>query len=321
MTDISKTLRDVTLRQLKTFRSVAKAGGISAAARELHLTQPAVSMQLKELENSSGVTLYERSGRGIKLTTAGKIVLNTATAILDTLRNTQESLDAMIGLKTGVLKLATVSTAKYFAPSILSAFRSEYPEINVQLVVGNRQEVIDLLHKNTCDLVIMGTPPVELKTKAIKFAKHPQVIIAARDHPLAKKVDIPLKMLRKESFVIREMGSGTRAIMEHYFSDGKFEYQTAMEATSNETIKQAVIAGMGLSFISKHTIALEIATKRLSILDIKGMPLVRAWHAICREDKILSPAAKAFFDYLISNGEGCLKKSLSIFSDKKTGSF
>ena len=195
MTDISKTLRDVTLRQLKTFRSVANAGGISAAAREIHLTQPAVSMQLKELETSCGVTLYERSGRGIKLTNAGETVLNTATVILDTLRNTQESLDAMIGLKTGVLKLATVSTAKYFAPSILSAFRSEYPEINVQLVVGNRQEVIDLLHKNICDLVIMGTPPVELETKAIEFAKHPQVIIAARDHPLAKKTNIPLKTL------------------------------------------------------------------------------------------------------------------------------
>ena len=153
MTDISKTLRDITLRQLKTFRSVANAGGISAAARELHLTQPAVSMQLKELENSCGMALYERSGRGIQLTTAGETVLNTANTILDTLRNTQEALDGMIGLKTGVLKLATVSTAKYFAPSILSAFRSEHPEINVQLVVGNRQEVIDLLNKNSCDLV------------------------------------------------------------------------------------------------------------------------------------------------------------------------
>ena len=317
MTDISKTLRDVTLRQLKTFKSVATAGGISAAARELHLTQPAVSMQLKELEGSCGVTLYERSGRGIQLTTAGETVLNTATAILDTLRNTQETLDGMIGLKTGVLKLATVSTAKYFAPSILSAFRSEHPEINVQLVVGNRQEIIDLLNKNTCDLVIMGTPPVEVETRAIKFASHPQVIIAAQDHPLSKERDISLKTLRKEGFVIREMGSGTRAIMERYFSDNKFDYQTTMEASSNETIKQAVIAGMGLSFISKHTIALEIAAKRLSILDIRGMPLVRSWHAICREDKIFSPAAQAFFDYLISNGELCLKKSLSIPSRKK----
>jgi len=317
MTDISKTLRDITLRQLKTFRSVANAGGISAAARELHLTQPAVSMQLKELENSCGMALYERSGRGIQLTTAGETVLNTAIAILDTLKNTQETLDSMIGLKTGVLKLATVSTAKYFSPSILSAFQSEHPEINVQLVVGNRQQVIDLLNKNACDLVIMGTPPIEVESKAIEFAKHPQVIIAARDHPLVKDKDIPLKSLGNESFVIREMGSGTRAIMERYFSENKFEYQTAMEASSNETIKQAVIAGMGLSFISKHTIALEIAAKRLCILDIKGMPLVRAWHAICREDKILSPAAQAFFDYLITYGEDCLKKSLSISSSKK----
>ncbi|MDG1986682.1 MAG: LysR family transcriptional regulator [Halieaceae bacterium] len=290
-------------------QSVATAGGISAAARELHLTQPAVSMQLKELEGSCGVTLYERSGRGIQLTTAGETVLNTANAILDTLRNTQEALDGMIGLKTGVLKFATVSTAKYFAPSILSAFRSKHPEINVQLVVGNRQEVIDLLNKNTCDLVIMGTPPIEVETKAIKFAIHPQVIIAAQDHPLSKEKDISLKALRKEGFVIREMGSGTRAIMERYFSDNKFDYQTAMEASSNETIKQAVIAGMGLSFNSKHTIALKIAAKRLSILDIKGMPLVRAWHAICREDKIFFSSRPGFFQLSNLKRRNVLKKT------------
>ncbi len=312
MADISKTLRDVTLRQLKTFKSVANVGSISAAARELHLTQPAVSMQLKELENSCSVKLYERSGRGIQLTTAGETVLDTATAIFDRLRNTQEALDEMIGLKTGLLRLAAVSTAKYFVPTLLSSFRSEYPDINVQLTVGNRQEIIELLTKNACDLVIMGTPPNEIATKAMQFAEHPQVIISSSDHALANKKNISLKELQQESFIIRESGSGTRSNMERYFTDNKFGYQTTMEASSNETIKQAVIAGMGLSFISKHTISLELAAKKLVILDVKGMPIIRAWHVICREDKTFSPAANAFFDYLITNGEEYVRESVSI---------
>ena len=312
MTDILKKLQDITLRQLRTFRSVAACGNISAAARELHLTQPAVSMQLKELENACGQPLYERAGRGIQLTAAGQALEAAATSVLDTLNSVQETLDAMAGLETGLLKLAVVSTGNYFAPSVLLAFRKEYPGINAQLMVGNRDEVIARLANNECDLAIMGTPPSELETHAVEIAEHPQVIIASAQHPLAKAKQVRLKDLSQEGFVVREQGSGTRNAMERFFRSKRFKYQAVMEASSNETIKQAVMAGMGLSFISRHTIALELAAGKLAILDVEGLPVVRAWHVMHRQGKRLSPAAEAFFEYLRVNGARCVEESLKV---------
>jgi DNA-binding transcriptional LysR family regulator len=311
MTDISRTLRDITLRQLRTFRTVAARGNISAAARELHLTQPAVSMQLRDLEEACGLPLYERLGRGIALTAAGRELASAAGSILETLRSTQETLDSLCGLRTGVLRLAVVSTAKYFAPAILSAFSRNHPGIAVQLLVGNREEVIERLAANDCDLAIMGTPPAEVTTRAVEFAPHPQVIIAAPGHVLAGKTALSLKQLAGDSFVVREQGSGTRSAMEKFFARHGFDYRTAMEASSNETIKQAVMAGMGLSFMSRHTIALELAAGRLVILDVQGLPVVRAWYVLHRDGKRLSPAAAAFFAYLRDNGARCIEESLA----------
>jgi len=308
MTDVSKTLRDVTLRQLRTFRTVAARGNISAAARELHLTQPAVSMQLRELEASCGLPLYERAGRGIALTAAGRELASAAGGVLDTLRSAQETLDSLRGLRTGVLRLAVVSTAKYFAPKILTAFAADYPTVNVQLLVGNREETIEHLASNECDLAIMGTPPTEVPTLGFEFAPHPQVIIAAPGHPLAGQSKVGLQQLAGEGFLVRERGSGTRSAMEKFFALHQFNYRTAMEAGSNETIKQGVMAGMGLGFISRHTIALELAAERLVILDIQGLPVVRAWYVLHREGKRLSPAAAEFFNYLRENGAACIKK-------------
>jgi DNA-binding transcriptional LysR family regulator len=302
MTDISRSLRDLTLRQLRTFRVVAARGNISAAARELHLTQPAVSMQLKELESSCGLPLYERVGRGIQLTEAGRDLAAAASSVLETLRATQEQLDALRGLRTGVLRLAVVSTAKYFAPSILSSFSREYPGIAVQLVVGNREEVVEKLASSECDLAIMGRPPAETPTEGCQFAEHPLVIIARPDHRLAGRRGLALSALAGESFLIREPGSGTRAAMEDYFRANDLDYRVAMEASSNETIKQAVIAGMGLSFISAHTVSLEVATGHLAVLDVKGLPIVRGWHLLHRQGRRLSPAALAFQDYIQAHG-------------------
>ncbi|MEQ8517377.1 MAG: LysR family transcriptional regulator [Chromatocurvus sp.] len=309
MTDISRTLRDVTLRQLRTFRTVAARGNISAAARELHLTQPAVSLQLRDLEASCGLALYARQGRGIQLTHAGEELALAVDGMLDTLAAVQQSFDAMRGLRTGRLRLSVVSTAKYFAPTVLAAFAQSHPGIAVQLHVGNRSEVIGELVENRCDLAIMGRPPSEVATQGRSFADHPQVIIAPPDDALAGRPVAP-RELRERVFLLREQGSGTRATMESFLGNADITFQTGMEAGSNETIKQAVIAGMGLGFISAHTIALELATRRLAVLDVAGTPVLRHWYILYRGSRHLSPAAEAFRTFVEDNGADCIAKAM-----------
>src|ERR1700753_771816 len=210
-------MRNVTLRQMKVFASVARHLSFTRAARELHLTQPAVSQQVKLLEEDVGLPLFEKIGRKVQLAPAGAELLHYANQTIELLREATEALAAMRGLKRGVLKLGAVSTAKYFAPTLLSTFKPAYPEGQIKFDVGNREEVIKQMADNEIDLVIMGRPPRELDTIAAPFAKHPLVIIAAPDHPLATRKRIPLKRLATEQFIIREEGSGTRASMEHVF--------------------------------------------------------------------------------------------------------
>src|SRR5689334_7746915 len=239
-------MRNVTLRQMKVFAAVARNLSFTRAARELHLTQPAVSQQVRLLEDEVGMPLFEKIGRKVQLAPAGVELLRYATQTIELMREASESLAAMRGLKRGVLKLGAVSTAKYFAPSLLSAFTPAYPEVTIKFSVGNREEVIRLLAANEIDLVIMGRPPRELDTVAEAFAKHPHVIIAPPSHPLAQRRRIQLKHLSREPFIIREEGSGTRASMERVFRERDVPFNTSMEVSSNETIKQAVMAGMGL---------------------------------------------------------------------------
>src|SRR5688500_3607612 len=269
----SSALRNISLRQIRVFTAVAQQKSFTRAARELHLTQPAVSQQLKLLEAEVGLPLFEHLNRGIHLTDAGEELLRYAQQINEVIRTASESFAAMRGLKRGVLKLGAVSTAKYFTPSLLSVFRTEFPQVIIKFTVGNREEIIRQIANNDIDLVIMGRPPKELVTTAEPFAKHPLVIIAAPDHPLANaKRKIPLKQLSSENFVIREQGSGTRASMEHVFKERGVNYSASMEVSSNETIKQAVMAGMGISFISKHTVSLELAAGKLVTLNVSGLP-------------------------------------------------
>jgi DNA-binding transcriptional LysR family regulator len=304
-------MRNVTLRQMRVFAAVARYRSYTRAARELHLTQPAVSQQIKLLEEQAGLPLIEHIGRTIQLTAGGEELLRYATQVTDLLREAGESLAALRGLKRGVLKLGSVSTAKYFAPSLLSAFTPAYPEVTIRFVVGNREEVIKLLASNEIDLVIMGRPPPELVTIAAPFAKHPLVIIASPSHPLAGKRRVTMQQLANESFVIRESGSGTRAAMEHVFREHGVAYRTSMEVSSNETIKQAVMAGMGLGFISKHTVMLELATGRLVTLNVAGLPVVRDWYVIHLRDKKLSPIAAAFRSFLLEQGTAIMQKALA----------
>jgi DNA-binding transcriptional LysR family regulator len=267
-------------------------------------------MQLKELETSCGMALYERVGRGIQLTVAGEELALAANSVLDALSGAQQRLDALRGLRTGRLQLAVVSTAKYFAPTILAAFAAAQPDITVQMHVGNRADVTAQLAENRCDLAIMGRPPSAVDTSGAVFATHPQVIIAPPGHRLAGHARIAPRALQGETFLLREDGSGTRAAMESFFSASATTYRAGMEAGSNETIKQAVIAGMGLAFISAHTIALEIDTGRLVVLDIQGMPVEREWHVLHRRGKRLSPAARAFFDFVRREGAGYIDTAL-----------
>ena len=303
-------MRNVTLRQMRVFAAVARHQSFTRAARELHLTQPAVSQQMRLLEQEAGMPLIEQIGRSIRLAPAGTELLRYANQVTELLREAGEALAAMRGLKRGVLKLGAVSTAKYFAPALLSAFTPEYPEVTIKFTVANRGDIVRLLGANELDLVIMGRPPRELLTTAEAFARHPHVIIASPQHPLARSRRIPLETLARESFVIREEGSGTRASMEDVFRERRVPIRTSMEVSSNETIKQAVMAGMGLSFISSHTIGLEVEAGRLAILDVIGLPIVRDWYVIRLGEKVLPPIAAAFWSFLLQNGARLIEQTV-----------
>jgi DNA-binding transcriptional LysR family regulator len=303
-------MKNVTLRQMRVFAAVARNLSFTRAARELHLTQPAVSQQVKLLEEEVGLPLFEHIGRKVHLAPAGVELLGYTEQAMELLRQASESLAAMRGLKRGILKLGAVSTAKYFAPSLLSAFTPAYPEVTIKFAVGNREEIIQQLADNEIDLVIMGRPPRELETVAEPFAKNPLVIIASPHHPLAAKRRIKLSQLANELFLIREAGSGTRASMERVFSERGVPFRVSMEVSSNETIKQAVMADMGLSFISAHTVGLELAAGKLVILDVVGLPIVRDWYVIHLRDKTLAPIPAAFRAFLLENGARIIQKAV-----------
>lgn len=303
-------MRNVTLRQMRVFTAVARHLSFTRAARELHLTQPAVSQQMRLLEQQVGMPLIEQIGRKIRLAPAGVELLHYANQVTELLREAGESIAAMRGLKRGLLKLGAVSTAKYFAPALLSAFTPDYPEVNIKFTVANRGEIVRLLGANELDLVIMGRPPMELLTEATPFARHPSVIIAPPEHPLVGRKRIELEALAQENFIVREEGSGTRASMERLFAEQHLPFRTLMEVSSNETIKQAVMAGMGLSFISAHTIGLEIGVGRLAILNVVGLPIVRDWYVIQLREKLLPPIAAAFRAFMLEHGGQIIARTI-----------
>ena len=295
-------MKNVTLRQLKIFEAVARHLSFSRAAEELHLTQPAVSMQVQSLEDHAGLPLTEQAGKKVRLTAAGEELARQARHIADQLREAGEALAALKGVEAGHLKIGVVSTAKYFAPSLLAEFRRRHPGVELQLTVNNRGTVVRQLAENDIDLAIMGTPPNEFETVAKIFADHPLVFIAAPDHPLAGKRNIDPKRLADETLLIRQPGSGTRAALERFLEERQVPAGARMELGSNETIKQAVMAGLGLSFISEHAIGLEISVGRLVKLNIAGTPVKRQWRLVYRTDKRLMPAATAFVDFMDNEG-------------------
>jgi len=303
-------MRSATLRQLRTFTEVARRLSFTAAAKSLHLTQPAVSMQVRQLEQAAGLPLLEQVGRRVHLTDAGRELLRYAAGISDLLREAEDAMKALQGVGGGELSIAVTSTAKYFAPRLLAEFRRSHPEARLRLAVSNREAVVRELTDNTVDLAVMGRPPRGLDTEAAPFAKHPIGIIAAPDHPLVGRKRLPLERLAGETFIIRERGSGTRAAMEHVFAERGFKAGETLEMSSNETIKQAVMAGMGIAFLSMHTIGLELRAGRLALLAVNGLPVMREWYVIHRRGKRLSPAAQAFKSFLLEQGADLIARAV-----------
>jgi DNA-binding transcriptional LysR family regulator len=301
-------LHHATLRQLKVFEAAARNLSFSRAANELHLTQPGVSMQVRELEDHAGLPLFERIGRAMHVTEAGRELLARTHEILRALKDGQDALDGLRGLDRGHLNLGVTSTAKYFAPQLLARFRRQHPALAFRLAVSNRETVIAQVADNEVDLAIMGRPPEGLQTVAESFAPHPFVIIAAPDHPLAGRRRIAVSRLAEETFLVREAGSGTRSAMQQFVDEQGIRIRVGMEMSSNETIKQAVMAGMGVSFLSRHTIGLELESRKLATLDVRGLPVMRRWFVVHLAAKRLSPTALAFRTFALRHGQEVLKK-------------
>jgi DNA-binding transcriptional LysR family regulator len=295
-----------TLRQLKVFDAVARHLNYTRAAEVLHLTQPAVSMQVKQLEESLGVALFEQLGKRIHLTEAGQEVLGYARTITQQLDELEAVLDGLKGVSGGRLRIAVATTANYVIPTLLGGFSRRYPDVTVALDVTNRESLLRQLAENTVDLVIMGRPPAELDVEAEPFMDNPLVVVAPPGHPLAGKKKIPLARLQEETFLVRESGSGTRMAMERFFNERGMRLKTGMEVGSNEAIKQSVQAGLGLGLLSRATIEQELTLKRLVILDVADLPIMRHWYVVHRQGKRLSAAAGAFRRFMLEEANALL---------------
>jgi DNA-binding transcriptional LysR family regulator len=299
-------VRGVTIRQLQIFAAAAGHLSFARTSEQLHLTQAGVSLQIKQLEEISGFALFERRGRKVALTEAGEVLLPYAQQILGALKDVDAALSALKGLTGGRIRVGVVSTAKYFAPALLARFQQRYPAVRVSLSVNNREVIVRELDRDEIDVAVMGQPPQRLATEAVAVADHPLVVIASPAHRLAGARRIPLDALAGETFMVREQGSGTRSSMERFFAERAFEPRIGNVMNSNETIKQAVMVGMGLAFISRHTIGLELSTGRLAILDVAGLPLMRRWYVVRRAGRIASPATTAFVDFVAAEAPGLL---------------
>ena len=305
----NRFLRELTLRQLRALAAVHRDRSVTAAAKRLHLTQPAVTLQIRNLQTLAGLPLIQRTSDGMLLTDAGREVLALTERIETAIADCETSLEMMAGKTAGRISIGAVSTAKYFVPFMISGFSKLYPNVDVLLSIGNRQEIGNALRGYDLDFAIMGRPPADIDMDVNLIGDHPHVIIAPTSHQLARKSRIALADLAGETFLTREPGSGTRGLMEQLFETARIRPKMGMAMSSNETIKQAVIAGLGIAFISAHTVATELDERRLVTLDVVGLPVIRQWFVLSRKDKILLPPARAMLEFLSARGAQFLPKT------------
>lgn len=291
-------MRHSTLRQLEVFEAIARLKSFTRAAEELFLTQPTVSMQIKKLTDEIGLPLFEQIGKKIYLTDAGKELYQTCLGIFEHFSRFEMIASDMKGLKSGKLRLAVVTTAKYFTPRLLGMFCQEYPGIDVALIVTNRERALERLSSNQDDLYILGQVPDAVDAVAEVFLDNPLVVLASADHPLSREKKISIERICDESFIMREPGSGTRMATERFFLEQGYKLKVRMELGSNEAIKQAIVGRLGIAVLSRHTLALDAPMGQLAILDVEGFPIERHWYFAYPSGKQLSIVAQTFLEYL-----------------------
>lgn len=305
-------MKNATLRQLKVFEAVARHRSFSRAAEELHLTQPAVSTQVGKLEEHAGLPLFEQLGKKIHLTAAGEQMLQSSREIIQKFQEAEEAMAQFKGVSGGRLNVAVISAGDYFFPRLLVDFAQRHAGVTFNFNVMNREELLAAIKENRTDLAVMVRPPDDSDTVAEPFAPHPYVIVAAPTHPLARTQAIPMARILREPFVVREKGSDTWNSLVEAFGRFLPQLNIAMEIRSTETIKQAVIAGMGVSFLSAHTVSRELQAGSLTVLDVQGFPLMLNWYVVHRRAKRLPPVAQAFKNFLMADGADLIDQALGV---------
>ncbi len=290
---------NITFRQLKMFLALADTGSVSAAAKAMHVTQPTASMQLKELGQSLGVALYEVIGKKVYLTVHGQELAHTARQMLNTWDSFAQGVDAAQGLTRGKLRVAVVSTAKYFIPRLIGSFCQAHPAVDVSLEILNRDGVVQRLQSNLDDLYIMSQPPKHMDLNDQVFMSNPLVLIAPSDDPLTRETQLELEQLQTRRFILREKGSGTRMAVDGYFRQRRFKPQVRLELGSNEAIKESVAGGLGLGFVSSHALHGLSEEHGVSVLQVVDTPIASHWHMVHLNSKKLTPVAAAFKRHLL----------------------
>ncbi|MGB7087334.1 MAG: LysR substrate-binding domain-containing protein [Phormidesmis sp.] len=299
-----------TLHQLKVFEATARHGSFTRAAEELYLTQPTVSIQVKQLTKAVGLPLFEQIGKRLYLTEAGQKLLATCQEIFQGLEQFEMSVADLKGMKQGQLKLAVITTAKYFVPRLLGPFCKRYPGIDISLKVTNHQRLQESMSANEDELYIISQSPEQPDLKIHPFLENPLIVLAPTNHPLARKSNIPIEALNNEPFIMREPGSGTRRAVEKLFDENDIQVKVSLELGSNEAIKQAIAGGLGISVLSQHTIISEGTTGEFAILDMQGFPIERHWYVASLAGKRLSVVAQTFLDYLLEESPAMARRLL-----------
>ena len=294
-------MRNMTLRQLEILGMVEATGSYTKAANQLHLTQSAVYLQVRKLEQEIGLPVTEQVGKKVYLTDAGAQVLRSGALIGTELENLKRSLEHLRDIEDGLLRISVTSTANAFAVELLSRFLNEHPRVKIHLNIANRKEVLAGLERNDVDMAIMGEPSPALDLVALPFHRNYLILVASANHPLAWQKNIPQSEVAKESFVLREPGSGTRETVLRHFSEQGLHIKEGVIMDSNESIKQAVTVGMGIGFLARHSVVVKIAAGYLRELSVEGFPLQRAWHLVHRKGKHLAPAPQAFKEFLLQH--------------------